>query len=83
MAVTKMPSLIHWMDITSYTGWNDERVEAGEDNCMEFTTVGFVIKNDTDKLVISDTYPEIGTVTIFPAGCVISVTDLEIETGEE
>jgi hypothetical protein len=73
----KMPVLIEWEDICSWSGWNEELIDNDEDQPCHFTTVGFIIKDTDTKLTISDTYPEIGAVVTFPKGCIKSITQLK------
>lgn len=72
------PVLIKWVDIVSWSGWNDELVETDQDEPAPFTTIGFIIKQTEHKLSISDTYPEIGNVTTFPAGCIKEIIELKL-----
>lgn len=63
---------IVWDDITSHNGWNDG---VPFDLCR-FTTVGYLIKQNKTIVAISDTKETIGNLTVFPAGCVVSLTYL-------
>ena len=72
------PVLIKWVDIVSWSGWNDELIDKGEDEPAEFLTVGFILKQTKSKLTISDTGNAIGNVTTFPMGCVQEITELTI-----
>jgi hypothetical protein len=67
--------MISWKDITSWNGWNSDIVEQGKDEPLEFKTVGFLLTKNRKKVVISDSIPDIGNLTVFPAGC---VTNIEI-----
>jgi len=67
--------MISWKDITSWNGWNGDIVEQGKDEPLEFKTVGFLLTKNRKKVVISDSIPDIGNLTVFPAGC---VTNIEI-----
>jgi hypothetical protein len=71
------PVIIKWVDIVSWTGWNDELVEQDQDQPAPFTTIGFLIKETDHKITISDTYPEIGSVVTFPRGCVTEIIPLK------
>ena len=71
-----MPVLIKWVDIVSWSGWNDELIEKGEDVPAPFTTVGFILNQDKEKLTISDSYPDIGAVVTFPKGCIKEIIEL-------
>jgi hypothetical protein len=72
------PVIVEWVDITSYNGWNDDILD-DNDLLYKFNTIGFIIKQTEDILVISDTYPEIGSVVAYPIGCVLSITELEVK----
>lgn len=74
----KMPVLIKWVDIVSWSGWNEELVSNDEDQPANFTSVGFILKQTKDKLTVSDTYPEIGAVTTYPMGCVKEIIPLKV-----
>jgi len=74
----KMPVLIKWVDIVSWSGWNEELIEKDEDQPAPFTSVGFIIKQTDDKLTVSDSYPDIGAVTTYPMGCVKEIIPLQV-----
>lgn len=69
--------LIEWMDIRTWAGWNEDLIEAGEDKPLEVTTVGYLVRTTKDAVTISDSYPDIGNVTVFPRGCIRSMRVLE------
>lgn len=71
------PVIVEWVDITSYNGWNDDIFDDEDDLMYKFNTIGFIIKQTDKMLVISDTYPEIGSVVAYPIGCVLSITELK------
>lgn len=71
------PVIVEWVDITSYNGWNDDIFDDEDDLLYKFNTIGFIIKQTDKMLVISDTYPEIGSVVAYPIGCVLSITELK------
>lgn len=71
------PVIVEWVDITSYNGWNDDIFDNENDLLYKFNTIGFIIKQTDNILVISDTYPEIGSVVAYPIGCVLSITELK------
>ena len=73
-----MPVLIKWVDIVSWSGWNDELIANDEDQPADFTSVGFILKQTDHKLTVSDTYPEIGAVTTYPMGCVKEIIPLKV-----
>lgn len=70
------PVLIKWVDIVSWSGWNDELIEQGKDEPAVFFTVGFILRKTKTKLTISDTGNAIGNITTFPMGCVQEITEL-------
>jgi hypothetical protein len=73
------PVLIKWIDIVSWSGWNDELIEQGKDEPAVFYTVGFILRKTKTKLTISDTGNAIGNITTFPIGCVQEITELKSE----
>lgn len=72
----RTPVIVNWVDIVSWSGWNDELIDSGEDKPAEYTTIGFLISHDEEKLTITDTYPDVGNVVTFPIGCVKSIIEL-------
>jgi hypothetical protein len=73
------PVIVKWVDITSWTGWNDELIEQNLDEPTLLYTVGYIVRKTKDKLTITDTYPDTGAVVTFPIGCVISIIELEVK----
>jgi len=73
------PVLIKWVDIVSWSGWNDELIEQGQDEPAVFYTVGFILRKTKTKLTISDTGNAIGNITTFPMGCVQEIKELTSE----
>ena len=73
------PVIVKWVDITSWTGWNDELIEQNLDEPTLLYTVGYIVRKTKDKLTITDTYPDIGAVVTFPIVCVLSITELEVK----
>lgn len=71
--------LVEWEDIMSWTGWNQELIDNNEDEPEVFRTIGFVIRDTKTKLTISDTYPQIGSVVVFPKGCIRKITKLSVK----
>ena len=69
--------IITWKDITSWNGWNGELVEEGKDEPLEFQTVGFLLTKNNKKVVITDSIPDVGNVTAFPAGCVSNIEKIK------
>jgi len=76
---TKNPVIVKWVDITSWTGWNDELIENNLDEPTTLYTVGYIVRKTKTKLTITDTYPDVGAVVTFPIGCVLSITELEVK----
>jgi len=77
------PTLVEvmWEDVETYAGWNPE---AGDVEPPVFTTVGYLVKDEEHKLIISDTKEGLGNVTVFPSGVVLEVVELErVEEGDE
>jgi len=68
--------LVEWEDIMSWTGWNQELIDNNEDEPEVFKTIGFVVRETPHKLTITDTYPQIGNVVVFPKGCIKNITKL-------
>lgn len=64
---------VHWQDITTYSGWQETMVELGLDVPLEFITVGYLVRKSKDRVVITDTSPTIGNITIFPRGCITKI----------
>ena len=73
--LTSPPKLVivKWEDIQSETGWCEDL----DPDCPVFETVGYLITNNKKKVVICDTVPGNGTVTVFPKGCVLEVKDVK------
>ncbi len=67
---------IVWRDIVTWSGWNQELIDAGLDVPLEITTLGYVVRKTKDQVTISDTTPEIGNITVFPRGCIVSITKI-------
>lgn len=65
-----------WEDITTYAGWNEEMVLHNTDTPLTFTTVGYLVKKTKDRVVLSDTKPTVGNITIFPRGCIKSIQNI-------
>ena len=75
--------LVVWEDIVSWSGWNDELIEENADVPKLFKTMGFFIRQNKHRLTISDTYPDIGTVTSFPAGCLVELIELQVAKNDK
>lgn len=72
------PVIIKWVDIVAWSGWNQELIDKKEDVPAPFTTIGFLVRQDADKITITDCYPDIGNVTVFPMGCVKEIIELQL-----
>lgn len=70
--------IIEWWDITSWSGWNHEILENGAAEPTLFTTVAFLVELTDEKLVTSDTYNDIGNLTVYPRGCIKEIYQIEI-----
>jgi len=70
--------LVEWVDIESRVGWveNPETIEP-----PKFTTVGYLILENEDKVLITDTKEATGNVTVFPTGCILSIKRLKSSKG--
>lgn len=68
--------LVHWVDIVAWSGWNQELIDKNEDVPAPFTSIGFLVRIDGEKVTITDCYPDIGNVTVFPLGCVTSIEEI-------
>jgi hypothetical protein len=62
--------LITWEDIESHMVWNEEPEDV---ECPTFETLGFLMELTNAKVVICDTDPGYGQVTVFPRGAVVSI----------
>jgi hypothetical protein len=70
----KRLALIEWVDIESRVGWIEEDPE--DINPPSFTCVGYIIYEDSDKVVTTDTLECTGNVTVYPQGCITDITYL-------
>jgi hypothetical protein len=70
---------ITWKDIYSETGWCDPL----EIVCPTFTTIGYLIKDGKFEVMICDTDPEYGTITVFPKGCITNMEIIEDGKGKD
>ena len=69
------PVIIKWVDITSELVWNDE----GKVKPMEFTSIGFLVEQNKDYIVLNDTDGEWGQQTAYPKGCVKEIIHLKVK----
>jgi hypothetical protein len=66
------PVIVEWEDITTYMVWNDSE----EQEMCTFKTIGFLIEENDQYYKLCDTAPDIGQVTKYPKGCIVSITEL-------
>ena len=69
------PVIVKWVDITSELIWNDE----GKIKPMEFTSIGFLVEDNDDFIVLNDTEGEWGQHTAYPKGCVKKIIQLKVK----
>jgi len=69
------PVIIKWIDITTELIWNDE---APKVKPMEFTSIGFLIEDRDEYVVVSDTDGEWGQHTAYPRGCILEMRKLKV-----
>lgn len=67
------PVIIKWVDITTELVWNDDKPKIKP---LEFTSIGFLIEDCDQYVVVSDTDGEWGQHTAYPKGCVLEITEL-------
>jgi len=70
--------VIEWEDIYSETGWCEDTDLC----CPVFRTVGFLVKEDKKKVIIADTEPDQGTLTVFPRGCILKIEEVKYGKGQ-
>ena len=68
------PVIIKWVDITSELVWNDETPKIKP---MEFTSIGFLVEENENYIVVNDTDGEWGQHTAYPKGCVKKIIQLK------
>lgn len=68
------PVIIKWVDITTELVWNDEVPKVKP---LEFTSIGFLIHECDQYVVVSDTDGEWGQHTAYPRGCIIEMRGLK------
>jgi hypothetical protein len=71
--------VVEWVDIMTETGW----VEDTDPTLPVFRTVGYLLRDNKEKVVICDTQPDNGTVTVFPKGCVLKIEEIPYGKGKE
>jgi len=71
--------VIEWEDIQSETGWCEDT----DPDCPVFRTVGFLVKKTDRKVIIADTEPDQGTITVFPRGCILRIEEIKYGKGKE
>ena len=70
--------VIKWVDIVSWSGWHQELIDKNLDVPAPFTTVGFLVRQDEERVTITDCYPDIGNVTVFPVGCIKEIIEIQL-----
>jgi hypothetical protein len=68
--------VVEWQDIITDMVWN------GEPEPLDppvFKTVGFLMEETEDKIVICDTDPGTGNRCAFPVGCIISIEEVRVD----
>jgi hypothetical protein len=68
------PVIIKWVDITTELIWNDSTPKVKP---MEFTSIGFLIEDRDEYVVVSDTDGEWGQHTAYPRGCILEMRKLK------
>ena len=68
------PVIIKWVDITTELIWNDE---APKVKPLEFTSIGFLVEDRDEYVVVSDTDGEWGQHTAYPKGCILQMRELK------
>ena len=68
------PVLIKWVDITSELVWNDDSCKIKP---MEFTSIGFLVEQNKEYVVLSDTEGDWGQFTAYPKGCIKEIVKLK------
>jgi hypothetical protein len=71
--------VVEWEDIYSETGWCEDT----DLHCPVFRTVGFLVKKTDRKVIIADTEPDQGTITVFPRGCILRIEEIKYGKGKE
>ena len=87
MASTKSPLkrrkalLIYWEDPTSYAPWQTIK-EASSLSCAEQWSLGWLVHEDKDKLVLALTFAdereEVSDKIVLPQGCIKSRVEVKI-----
>ena len=65
---------IIWEDIESRVGWCEDDTDIDP---PVFETVGYLVLKSKKKVIMCDTVPGTGNVTVFPAGCIKSIEILK------
>lgn len=71
--------VVEWEDIYSETGWCEDT----DLHCPVFRTVGYLVKQDKRKVIIADTEPDQGTLTVFPRGCILKIEEIPYGKGKD
>jgi len=69
------PVIVKWVDITSELIWNDE----GKVKPLKFTSIGFLVEENDDYIVLNDTDGEWGQHTAYPRGCITEIIKLKVK----
>jgi hypothetical protein len=72
--------LVKWRDIASWVGWNDDLLDNQADEPPTFYTIGFLVRKTKTKITISDTHGVGGNITVFPAGCIEELKEIDCGT---
>lgn len=64
--------VVKWEDIQSETGWSEDL----DPEPPVFNTVGYLVTKTKRKVVICDTVPGNGTITVFPSGCILEIKEI-------
>lgn len=68
------PVIIKWVDITTELIWNDNTPKVKP---LEFTSIGFLVEDRDEYVVVSDTDGEWGQHTAYPRGCILEMRKLK------
>jgi len=68
------PVIIKWVDITTELVWNDDKPKIKP---LEFTSIGFLVEDRDEYVVVSDTDGEWGQHTAYPRGCILQMRELK------
>lgn len=66
--------IVKWVDIETHVGWCEDLQDVEP---PVFETVGYLVTKTKKKLILTDTVPQIGNVTVFPMGCVMDIREVK------